>query len=607
MTRLQIADGWNYQRLEELRRHMRQMGLDALILPRWDAHQSEYVIERDELLAWATGFSGTWGLAIITITNAALFVDGRYTVQANSEIAPNAFAVLHLYEEPPQDWLALNLEKGARVGFDPLVLPPSLFSSFQDSVKGIGGKLVPLEENPVCAAWNDRPLPPKAKAFPFPVSACGESSKSKRNRLAEILRQSEVDIMAESQSDNIAWLLNFRGRDIPENPFLQAFALIDSEGRVELFADETKLSPKEDFELGDISIRLADQFLSRLAQRLADEKTVLVDPRFGPCGVLLAANFAGATAKVENNPLTGLKALKNAVELEGIARACDADAHVLADVFALLETEVPKLFAAGNPITETKVEELLQRYRKENIDYVEPSFRPISASGANAAMCHYNAPETQSAALGGSNLYLLDTGGQYLSGTTDTTRTTVFSNPSDEEKRAYTLVLKGHIALATQRFPTGTRGYQLDILARQFLWQNNLDYDHGTGHGVGHLLSVHEHPQRIGKEPLDVPLAAGMTITIEPGHYLPGAYGIRIENLFKIVEAADGWLCFEPLMYFPIGRRLIEQALLTSQECDWLNSYHRTCFEKLSLKNMSALTRAWVEENTRELETVASA
>lgn len=605
MTRLQIADGWNYQRLEELRRHMRQVGLDALILPRWDAHQSEYVIERDELLAWATGFSGTWGLAVITITKAAVFVDGRYTVQANSEVASKAFAVLHLYDEPPQNWLSLNLEKGARVGFDPLVLQPSLYSAFQDSVKKVGGELIPFEENPVCAVWKDRPLPPKAKAFPFPVSACGEASKSKRNRLAEILREGEIDIMAESQSDNIAWLLNLRGRDIPDNPFLQAFALIDSEGRVELFADETKLSPKEHFELGDISIRPADQFLSRLAHRLTDEKRVLVDPRFGPSGVLLAAKVAGAHVKLENNPLTRLKALKNAVELEGIARACEADAHVLAEVFALLETEVPKSFDAGDPLTEAGVEELLERYRKENTDYVEPSFRPISASGANAAMCHYNATKMQSAALGGTKLYLLDTGGQYLSGTTDTTRTTVFSNPSDEEKRAYTLVLKGHIALATQRFPIGTRGYQLDILARQFLWQNDLDYDHGTGHGVGHFLSVHEHPQRIGKEPLDVPLAAGMTITIEPGHYLPGAYGIRIENLFKIVEVTDGWLCFEPLMYFPIGQRLLERTLLTLEECDWLNSYHCVCFEKLSTKNMSDRARAWLEENTCKLETVA--
>lgn len=580
---------------------MMEQGLDALIVPRWDAHQSEYVIERDERLAWATGFSGTWGLAIVTAETAAVFADGRYTVQANSEIDPNNFEIRHLYNEPPQGWLQYNINEGARVGFDPLVVPPSLYECLRDAANKVGGRLVPVDQNPIDAAWQDRPHRPTGKAFPFPASACGETSKSKRERLATILKQREVELLAESQCDNIAWLLNLRGSDIPENPFLQAFAIIDNEGNVELFADEKKLLPREDFELTDILIRPSNYFLPRLAQRLLHEKTVLVDPRFGSSGVVLAAQAAGKTARTENNPLTQLKAVKNAIELEGIARACDSDAHVLADLFAWLEAEVPVSFAAGAPITEAAVEEQLQRLRERNPDYIEPSFRPISASGANGAMCHYNAPDEGSAPLGGDCLYLLDTGGQYFSGTTDTTRTTIFGEPSEGEKLAYTLVLKGHIALATQRFPKGTRGYQLDAFARQFLWNRNLDYDHGTGHGVGHFLSVHEHPQRIGKEPLDVKLEAGMTITIEPGHYLPGTYGIRIENLFEVKEAEDGWLFFEPLMFFPIGMRLADLSLLTKSECDWLNAYHRKAFEKLSTKELSNLTREWIKISTQHV------
>lgn len=601
MSRKSIAEAWTQERLAILRKRMQQQYLDALIIPRWDAHQSEYVIERDELLAWATGFSGTWGLAIVTLGNAALFVDGRYTVQAGSEVDASAYEIRHLYDDPPHRWLADNVAKDDVIGFDPLVVPPQLYGLLKAALEPNGARLSAIAENPVAEVWMDRPAGPTVKAFPLDIKTTGERSSSKRNRLAQALVERGVDLLVETQSDNVAWLLNLRGRDIPDNPFLQAFALIDREGGVELFADQDKLEPEAGFELEDVRIMPKDRFISRLKERAADRRVIIVDPRFGPSAALLAASATGATAKVEPNPLTLLKARKNLKELNGIARACKTDAVVLAQLFAWLEEEVPRACSGGTPLLEGQVELKLQELREQQDEYVEPSFRPISASGANGAMCHYNAPEGGGAPLVADELYLLDTGGQYLSGTTDTTRTTVFGDGSVAQKLAYTLVLKGHIALATQRFPVGTRGYQLDAFARQHLWNEGLDYDHGTGHGVGHFLSVHEHPQRIGKEPVDVALESGMTVTIEPGHYLAGSYGIRIENLFEVVSDEEGWLAFRPLMYFPICRKLLETDLLTASEVAWLDDYHFQTRKQLSSVDLPNRARAWLQKNTLPL------
>ncbi len=602
MSRKAIAEGWTQHRLSSLRKRMQQQYLDAVVIPRWDAHQSEYVIERDELLAWASGFSGTWGLAIVTLSKAALFVDGRYTVQASSEVDTSAFEIRHLYDDPPHRWLANQVVKDDVVGFDPLVVPPQLHETLKAALVPEGARLSAIADNPIAGVWKDRPDSPSGKAFPMVFERAGERSSSKRKRLARALAERDADLLVETQSDNIAWLLNLRGRDIPDNPFLQAFALIDREGSVELFADRAKLEPLESFELEDVSIMPKDRFMHRLKERSADQGTILVDPRFGPSAALLAASAGGARAKVEPNPLTLLKARKNLKELSGISKACATDAIVLAQLFAWLEEEVPKACAAGSPLLEGQVEEKLQELRERQDEYVEPSFRPISASGPNGAMCHYNAPEGGGSPLGGDELYLLDTGGQYLSGTTDTTRTTVFGKGTVRQKLAYTLVLKGHIALATQRFPVGTKGYQLDAFARQHLWNEGLDYDHGTGHGVGHFLSVHEHPQRIGKEPVDVALERGMTVTIEPGHYLAGSYGIRIENLFEVVSEEEDWLGFRPLMYFPICRRLLEPDLLTASEIGWLDDYHGQTRKRFADADLPDRAQSWLERNTRPLE-----
>lgn len=598
MTRQTIAQNWNVSRLDGLRDALDQMGLDGLLIPRWDAHQSEYVTERDERLAWASGFSGTWGLAIVMRDKAAIFVDGRYTVQVRNEVNADTFEFLHLYDEPPAQWLIENCTAGTRIGFDPMVIPPVLYDELGGSLGSFGAELSPIDRNPIDDVWRDRPTGPTAPAFALSVGETGEGSASKQARLTGKLTEQGIDLWVETQCDNLAWLFNIRGRDIPENPFLQGFALIGSDGAISFYTDKERLPANEPFEFDGVELRSRDQFAGDLEARLGSGITIGVDPKFGPSLAILLADKAGAEAQVTPNPLTRLKAVKNPVEVDGMGRAGVLDAEVLAELYTWLEDQVPSRGTTNEPITEKEIEFKLEELRQTKGSYVEPSFIPISASGANGAMCHYNAPTQGSAQLGGNDVFLLDTGGQYRCGTTDTTRTTIFGQPTPEQRQAYTLVLKGHIALASQPFPKGTRGYQLDILARQHLWQVHKDYDHGTGHGVGHFLSVHEHPQRLAKDPLDVVIEAGMNLTIEPGYYVSGEYGIRIENLYQVIEMEDGWLGFEPLMFFPIGREMLDPELLTAQEKDWLNKYHAETKLKLSGEGVSQAAKDWIARQT---------
>ncbi|MGH7025803.1 M24 family metallopeptidase [Brevundimonas sp.] len=597
MDRLQIAAGWTPARLDSLRAEMARSGLDGFIIPRWDAHQSEYVVIADERLAWATGFSGTWGLAIVTRDRAAVFVDGRYTVQAAAEVSTAHFEQQHLYDEPVERWLARTAAKGEVYGYDPLILNPTVHAQIEPTITEQGASLRAVCPNPIDQAWSDRPDTPIKPAFPFPIARAGESSLAKRLRLTERLRAARTDLLVETQTDNIAWLLNWRGDDVPDNPIVQAFMLVDATGGVDLFVDPRKLGDAvADFELEGVSLHAPSAFLERLGQRLKGGERVSMDPRFSPVGAATAAREAGATVLIEPDPLTALKAVKNPVELAGLRAASRRDSLAWVRFLAWLEAEV-----AVRPVSEMQTEEQILAYRQELEHFVSPSFRTIAGADANGAMCHYNAPAEGGALIRPDSLFLIDSGGQYLDGTTDTTRTVCFGPPPAIWKKHYTLVLKGHIRLASLRFPDGTRGYQIDAFAREALWAHGLDYDHGTGHGVGHFLSVHEHPQRIGKDPVMAPITAGMTLTNEPGYYEAGRYGIRIENLCEVVEDGAGFIRLRDMTLVPLDRRLIDLDLLTAEERAWVDAYHARVRAELRDLIANPSDVDWLIANTEPL------
>lgn len=597
MDRLQIAAGWTAERLASLRAEMAQSGLDGFIIPRWDAHQSEYVVIADERLAWATGFSGTWGLAVVTQDRAAVFVDGRYTVQAAAEVSTAHFELQHLYDEPVERWLARTAAKGEVYGYDPLILNPTVHAQIEPTIIEQGASLRAVSPNPIDRAWSDRPDTPVKLAFPFPAARSGETSLAKRQRLAERLRAARTDLLVETQTDNIAWLLNWRGDEVPDNPIVQAFMLVDATGAVDLFVDARKLgNDVAAFELDGVTLHEPSAFLDRLSQRLKGGERVSMDPKFSPVGAATAAREAGAVVLIEPDPLTALKAVKNPVELAGLRAASKRDSIAWVRFLAWLDAKV-----ASTPISELEAEEEILRYRGELEHFVSPSFRTIAGADANGAMCHYNAPAEGSAMIRRDSLFLIDSGGQYLDGTTDTTRTVCFDTPSAVWRKHYTLVLKGHIRLATLRFPDGTRGYQIDGFAREALWAHGLDYDHGTGHGVGHFLSVHEHPQRIGKDPVMASITAGMTLTNEPGYYEAGRYGIRIENLCEVVEDGAGFIRLRDMTLVPLDRRLIDVDLLTEQERAWVDGYHARVRSELADLIPDPFATDWLIANTAPL------
>lgn len=597
MDRLQIAAGWTPERLDSLRAEMARSGLDGFIIPRWDAHQSEYVVTSDERLAWATGFSGTWGLAIVTRDRAAVFVDGRYTVQAQAEVSQAHFELQHLYDEPVERWLARTAAKGEVYGYDPLILNPAVHTQIEPTMIEQGASLRAVSPNPIDRAWLDRPDTPIKPAFSFPVARSGEASASKRQRLAERLRAARTDLLVETQTDNIAWLLNWRGDEVPDNPIVQAFMLVDATGGVDLFVDARKLgNDVAAFELDGVTLHEPSAFLERLSERLKGSERVSMDPKFSPVGAATSAREAGATVLIEANPLTALKAVKNPVELAGLRAASRRDSVAWVRFLAWLEAEV-----AARPVSEIQTEEQILGYRRELEHFVSPSFRTIAGADANGAMCHYNAPAEGGAMIGRDSLFLIDSGGQYLDGTTDTTRTVCFGPPQAAWRKHFTLVLKGHIRLATLRFPDGTRGYQIDAFAREALWAHGLDYDHGTGHGVGHFLSVHEHPQRIGKDPVMAPITAGMTLTNEPGYYEAGRYGIRIENLCEVVEDGAGFIRLRDMTLVPLDRRLIDLDLLTAEERAWVDGYHARVRSELAELIADPFAADWLIANTAPL------
>ena len=588
-------------RLADLRAELRRRGLDGFIVPRADEHQGEYVPRRSQRLGWLTGFSGSAGLAIVLADRAAIFVDGRYTLAVRAQVDTEAF-VPHQYPEvQPEQWAAENLPKGGRLGFDPWLQTADGYERFVRACERVGASFVPVDTNPVDSVWRDRPPAPLAPVLPHPVEFAGESSEGKRARIAAALAAKGADVALITGPDSIAWLLNVRGGDVPRTPFALGFALIHADGHVDLYMDRRKMPDRTLAWLGNaVTLAPPDELGAALDMLGKAGKRVLVETATVPYWATTRLQAAGVTLVRDADPIALPKACKNAVELEGVRAAHRRDGAAVSRFLGWLGTA-----SRSGKLREIEVSDRLQALREQTGKLRDLSFDTISGAGANGAIVHYRASGATERTLEPGSLYLVDSGGQYRDGTTDITRTVAVGTPSPEMRDRFTRVLKGHIALAMARFPEGTTGSQLDALARYALWQAGLDYDHGTGHGVGAYLSVHEGPHRISKMPNSVALQPGMIVSNEPGYYKTGAYGIRIENLVAVkaaeIPGADRrYLEFETLTLAPIDLACVEPGLLTEAEKTWLNDYHRRVRETVG-PNVDETTRAWLAEATRAI------
>src|SRR5882724_2522031 len=552
------------QRLAELRAELRARGLDGFVVPRADEHQGEYVARHSQRLAWLTGFTGSAGLAIVLVDKAAIFIDGRYTLAVRAQVDVTAFVPHQIPEQSPETWIAENLPKGGKLGFDPWLQTIDGHERFARACQRAGGEFVPVDSNPVDAVWPDRPPAPLAPVLPHPDEFAGESSAAKRTRIAGAVKAKGADVALITAPDSIAWLLNVRGGDVPRTPFALGFALLHGDGHVDLFMDRRKVPDRTLAWLGNaVTLAPPDELGAALDMLGKVGKRVLIETATAPVWAATRLQAAGVALVRDADPVALPKACKNAVELEGIRRAHRRDGAAVSGFLGWLSRE-----SRGGKLREIEASDRLQALRQQTGKLRDLSFDTISGAGPNGAIVHYRASEASQRTLEPGSLYLVDSGGQYRDGTTDITRTVAIGTPSPEMRDRFTRVLKGHIALAMARFPAGTTGSQVDALARYALWQAGLDYDHGTGHGVGAYLAVHEGPQRISKAANTFALQPGMIVSNEPGYYKAGAYGIRIENLLAVreamIEGADrAYLEFETLTLAPIDLNAVEPGLLT--------------------------------------------
>ena len=587
-------------RLDRLRAELARQGLDGFIVPHADEFQNEYLPPSAERLAWITGFTGSAGAAVILKDRAAAFTDGRYTIQIHEQVDGNLFDIRHISDEPPKDWVAEHLGAGGRLGYDPWLHTERALDVWRKAAAKAGGEIVAVEHNPLDAVWTDRPPAPAAPIAPHGEEFAGESSASKREQVAKSLVEAGADSAVITAPDSIAWLLNIRGDDVAHSPLPLSLAILYVTGRVEWFVDPVKTGPELAAHLGgDVTIRDAAEFEGAL-WALGNNR-VLADPAATAALVFERLGKAGAIIVRADDPCQLPKACKNAVEVEGMRSAHRRDGVALTRFLAWLGAHAPK-----GGVSEIAAADRLESLRFGGELITDLSFRTISGSGPNGAIVHYSVTPESDRMLGVGELYLVDSGGQYRDGTTDVTRTIAIGAPTAEMRDRFTRVLKGHIGLATVRFPEGTSGSQLDILARQALWQAGLDYDHGTGHGVGSYLGVHEGPQRISKIPNNVALKPGMIISNEPGYYKTGAYGIRIENLVCVtaleIEGAERPMFgFETLTLAPVDLALVDPALLSPAETEWLNAYHARVRETLT-PLVDADVAAWLSEAARPLK-----
>ncbi|QZD96430.1 aminopeptidase P family protein [Qipengyuania gelatinilytica] len=567
-------------RLDALRTELDKRGLDGFVIPISDEHMSEYVGSYAQRLHWLTGFGGSAGSAAVLKDKAAMFTDGRYTVQVREQVDSKLYDYEDVPATSPAKWLAENAHKGAKIGYDAWLHGVEWAEDAQKFFAKKGIELVPVDGNPIDAVWADRPQPSRAAAVPHDDKFTGRSSADKRAEIADWLKQEGYDATVITALDSVAWVLNMRGEDVDNTPVALSYVLAHADGTAELFIAPEKVTPELTKHLGN-AVRIRDRADFQPALADLSGKTVAVDPKHAVAGIFHALEEGGATVVRDADPAVLPKAIKNPAEQQGHRDAQARDGAAVVKYLRWIEENAP-----SGEVDELTAAAKLREFRGLSPDMKDTSFDTISAAAGHAALPHYKVDEDSNIPIPPSSIYLCDSGGQYLDGTTDITRTVWVGpgEPTAEMVDRNTRVLKGHIELDLARFPDKTSGGALDALARMHLWQAGVDYGHGTGHGVGSYLSVHEGPQRISKPGgafpgTETPLQEGMILSNEPGYYKPGEYGIRIENLVLVVDAqiegSEGkYLTFETLTHVPLDRKLVDKNLLTEREIAWWNEYH---------------------------------
>jgi Xaa-Pro aminopeptidase len=581
-------------RLAALRDQLKRDRLDGFVVPLTDEHMSEYVGAYAQRLAWLTGFQGSAGTAVVLPQEAAIFVDGRYTLQVREQVDPAHWAYVSVPETSVADWLGAHAGDGARIGYDPWLHTRAWVEAASAALAEKGATLVAVDTNPVDAVWPDRPAPSQARLVVHGDQYAGRSSAEKRAEIADWLSAKNADAVVLSALDSIAWAFNVRGKDVERTPVALAYALVHRDGTADLYVAPEKVGEDVAQHLGN-AVRLHDRAAFAPALAGFAGKRVAVDPERAVAAIFDRLEQGGAKTLQLRDPAVLPKASKNPVEVAGHKAAQARDGAAIVRFLHWLSIEAPK-----GGLTELDAAAKLLAFRQETGVLEDLSFDTISAAGPNAAIPHYRVTEESNRPIEIDRIYLVDSGGQYRDGTTDITRTVIVGTPTPEMRDRFTRVLKGHIGIATALFPKGTRGQQLDAFARRPLWEAGLDYAHGTGHGVGSYLSVHEGPARIATfGGGDEPLAPGMILSNEPGYYKAGDYGIRIENLVLVVEktiagAERDMLGFETLTFAPIDRALIEPAMLSDAERAWVDAYHRDVLARIG-PQVEGATRAWLE------------
>jgi Xaa-Pro aminopeptidase len=579
-------------RIKALRAEITAAGLDAFLIPRADAHRGEQVPPGEARLAYVTGFTGSAGLAIVGRRHAGLFVDGRYTLQAPAETDTTLVEVFEIPTASLADEIGRFVPRGGRIGYDPWLHTPGEIKELAHKL-GERATLVP-HANLVDAIWPDRPPPPKSPIEFLGDNRAGRSAVDKIADLQHGLRTQKLDAAVLTLPESICWLFNMRGRDVPNTPFVLSFAIVPKSGKAQLFLDKARITPEIRTALDAVATVADSAGFARGLEKLGQaHKRVLADPASAPLAVTDILTGAGATLVEGRDPVLLPKARKNEAEIAGMREAHRLDGVALARFLSWFDAEAPK-----GKLTEIGIATALEALRREEPSCVDASFDTIAGAGSNGAIVHYRVNTKTNRTLQPGELMLVDSGAQYLSGTTDITRTLYTGSATPEQRDRYTRVLKGMIGISTARFPKGTTGAQIDILARQHLWQVGLTYNHGTGHGVGAFLGVHEGPVGISPR-YTVPLEPGMIISNEPGFYQAGAYGIRIENLVMVTESAyQGFFEFETLTLAPIETRLIQPDLLTAAERNWLNAYHARVLREIGPQLQEPL-REWLKGATK--------
>jgi Xaa-Pro aminopeptidase len=562
-------------RLAALRAELKRRGLDGFIVPRADRYQNEYVPPCAERLAWLTGFTGSAGLAIVLADRAVIFIDGRYLVQVRDEVDASAFKVEHLIEHPPAQWIEENLPAGAKLGYSPWLHTVDGAERLTKACDAAKASLVAVADNPIDVSWPDRPAAPQGAVVLHDLRYAGEEAAAKLKRVRADMQKTTADALVVSDPQSVSWLFNIRGNDVPHTPVVLASAIVPKDGRPALYVDGRKLGNDVRHRLEELAdMRATSDFERDLAALGKEQRAVRLDPGICPEAIARLVIDNGGKVLRGGDPITPMKAVKNAAEIAGAKAAQLRDGAAVTRFLAWFDGEAPR-----GRLTEIDAVEALESFRRDTGALKDVSFPTIAGAGPDGAIVHYRVSRSSNRRIAPGELFLVDSGGQYEDGTTDITRTLAVGTPTALMRKNFTLVLKGHIAIARAIFPDGTSGAQLDTLARQFLWRDGLDFDHGTGHGVGSYLSVHEGPARIAKLG-SAPLKRGMILSNEPGYYRTDAYGIRIENLILVTEAkpvADAKRplnAFETLTLAPIDARLIDSSLMTPEEIAWLDAYH---------------------------------